>query len=153
MRQTRPGPRWRSISRQSLKPSSSISSQVRRLALFLVLAVVAADARILGVFQGEIIRGPYQVGKGRWIQLQSRNGFVRKVEITSATVSYDEEYPQTERAADPAQGLMMYTMVRVTAEQAKSKKGDGAWNATEVLILPANAGTNRTRVTVSAGGR
>jgi len=115
-----------------------------------VLFAVAADARILGVFQGEIIHGPYTVGKKKWIQLQSRNGFVRKVEITSAAISYDEDYPQQERISDPAEALMVYTMVRITAEQAKSKKGDGAWSATEIVILHTNVGTNRARVTSSA---
>ena len=124
---------------------------MRRLVFILVLVASTADARILGVFQGEIVHGPYLVGKKKWIDLQSRNGFVRKVEITSATVTYDDDYPREERVTDPATALMMYTVVRITAEQAKSKKGDGAWTATEILILPAKDGTNRTRATVSAG--
>jgi hypothetical protein len=125
---------------------------VKRLVIFLVLCVVMADARILGVFQGEIIHGPYTVGKAKWIDLQSRNGFVRKVEITTAAVTYDEDYPQEERVSDPTDALMMYTTVRITAEQAKSKKGDGAWKATEILILHENRGTSRTQVSTTAGG-
>ena len=126
---------------------------MRRLLLFVLLCSVVADARILGVFQGEIIHGPYSVGKHRWIQLQSRNGFVRKVEITSATVTYDEDYPVAERVSDPADALMMYAVVRVTAEQAKSKKGDGAWRATEILILPGKGGTNGAHATATAATR
>jgi hypothetical protein len=119
----------------------------------MVLCAIVADARILGVFQGEIIGGPYTVGKKKWIQLQSRNGFVRKVEITSATVTYDDDYPLAERVSDPADALMMYAVVRVTAEQAKSKKGDGAWSATEILILRGKGGTSGTRATATAARR
>jgi hypothetical protein len=149
---TKPGPASRFTNRQSLSPFLSISSEVRGLVLVIVMFAVAADARILGVFQGEIVHGPYTVGKKRWIQLQSRNGFVRKVEITNATVTYDDDYPQADRIANPSEALMTYTVVRITAEQAKSKKGDGAWNAVEILILPANVGTNRARVASSAAG-
>jgi hypothetical protein len=112
---------------------------------------MVAEARILGVFQGEIVAEPYKVGKGKWLALQSRNGFVRKVEITEASVTYDEDYPEKERQQDPARGLVPYTLIRVTAEQAKSEKGDGDWKATEILILPTQGGTKRTaQGTVSA---
>ena len=63
--------------------------------------------------------------------LRGRNGMARRVEISHAQVSYDEEVPAAERRPKPEEALVVGTEVRVTAEQGS----DGEWRASEVEIL------------------
>jgi hypothetical protein len=113
----------------------------------LLASVVASQARILGVFQGQIVRGPYVHNKGKWLVVQSRNGYVRKVEISRANIEYEEDFPASARRTKAEESLVEAIEVRITAERANSGKGDGDWKATEILILsPKTSGTERTFV-------
>jgi hypothetical protein len=131
------------------------SGMRERSALVLGLVLIAslvAQGRILGVFQGQIVREPYIHNKGKWLVVQSRNGFVRKVEISRAQIDYDEDFPTSARLTKAEQSLIESTEVRITAERLKSGKGDGDWQATEILILtPKSPGTNRTAGVFRAG--
>ena len=121
--------------------------QVRSLLVVgtvLALALLA-EGRILGVFQGQIVRKPYVQNQGKWLVVQSRNGFVRKVEISQAHVEYDDDFPATSRKSKAEQSLIETAEVRITAERTQSGRGDGDWRATEILILnPKSVGTDRT---------
>lgn len=119
-------------------------------ALFLLLTL-PSYARILGVFQGQVVEGPAQNARGRWLTVQSRNGYTRKVEITRAKFIYDASYPVKERQPRAERSVQLATLVRVTAEKDKSKQGDGAWRATEVLILPRPGSPAERRGARTAG--
>jgi hypothetical protein len=109
---------------------------MRRTSRILVamLALLAlgnvSDARILGVFQGKIIKATKSGGKS-YLFVQGRSGFVRKVDVAHATVEYDDDFPVSGRSAHPMDALIVATNVRVVAEQKKDN-----WLADEVLILP-----------------
>ena len=92
-----------------------------------------SDARILGVFQGKIIKATKSGGKS-YLFVQGRSGFVRKVDVAHATVEYDDDFPAAGRSQHPVDGLTVTTNVRVVAEQKKDN-----WLADEVLILPPTA--------------
>ena len=114
---------------------------MQKLSLAIVLAAVltqTASPKILGVFQGKIVQLPSARAAQKWVVIQSRNGFVRRVEISKAVFTYDEDFPVSARRQPPQRSLCEATEVRVTAIKAKSKKGDGAWSATEVLILSSD---------------
>ena len=100
-----------------------------------------ASAGILGVFQGKIVKNSaIHSGSGsktpeRWLYVQSRNGSVRRVNITKALVEYDDDVPPKHRRKNPAQSLRLATEVRITAEQDRTNDGSGDWQAQHVLIL------------------
>lgn len=90
----------------------------------LVLSPVA-QGKILGVFQGTIIKASKQ-----YLCVQGKSGFVRKVNVAHAVVEYDEQFPARGRRAHPTDGLKVAALVRITAEQKNQ-----SWQASEVLIL------------------
>lgn len=109
-----------------------IRPAVAVLLLTFVLSPLA-DAKILGVFQGKIIRKlPTRSGK-QWVYVEGKSGFVRKVDIAKAVVEYDDDFPTEARVAKPAQALTVSAEVRITAQQKKD-----VWLADEVLILAPN---------------
>jgi hypothetical protein len=99
------------------------------MVLLLIAASLVLNAGTPGSFRGTIVDGP-AAEKG-WIYIQGRNGMARRVEISHAQVSYDEEVPAAERRSKPEEALVVGTEVRVTAEQGS----DGEWKASEVEIL------------------
>jgi hypothetical protein len=96
------------------------------LLLTLLALLPSADARILGVFQGKIIK----TSNARLLFVQGKSGFVRRVDIRRATVEYDDDFPAAARTSRPQDALKVTTEVRITAEQKKD-----VWLADEVLIL------------------
>lgn len=96
------------------------------LLLALLTFLPSADARILGVFQGKIIRA----SNDKLLFVQGKSGFVRRVDIRRATVVYDDDFPEAARFSRPQDALKVTTEVRITAEQRKD-----VWLADEVLIL------------------
>ena len=105
-------------------------------ALILGLAILAFATP--GSFRGTIVDNPNAV-KG-WIYVQGRNGAARRVEISRAKILYDEDVPPAERRPKPEEALTPGAEVRVTAEQ----DSDGEWHATQVDILKAAVGTERS---------
>jgi hypothetical protein len=68
------------------------------------------------------------------IYVRSRNGMLRRVDISSASVSYGEAVPQEQRTAPAASALQPGVEIRVTAEQDSS----GEWRATQIQITAAS---------------
>ena len=89
-----------------------------------------ADAKILGVFQGKIIKTTTTRSGKLWLYVQGKTGFVRKVDVAKAVVEYDDDFPAAARIAKPARALTVSAEVRVTAQQKQD-----VWLADEVLIL------------------
>jgi hypothetical protein len=119
--------------------SSCIEISMRRLRMQFILLplILAACAALLagtpGSFRGTIVDAP-QSGTGKnWIYVQGRNGTARRVEISRADVSYDEDVPEANRVKNPSQALVPGAEVRVTAEQGS----DGEWTASTIEILKA----------------
>lgn len=108
----------------------------RLFALIVALPVLAVATP--GSFRGTIIDNPH-AAKG-WIYVQGRNGTARRVEISRAKILYDEDVPATERRPKPEDALIPGAEVRVTAEQGN----DGEWHASQVEILEAPVGTERS---------
>ena len=104
----------------------------RAIAVLLLTLILSplADAKILGVFQGKIIKTTTTRSGKQWLYVQGKTGFVRKVDVAKAVVEYDDDFPTEARIAKPAQALTVSADVRVTAQQ----KHD-VWLADEVLIL------------------
>lgn len=109
---------------------------LRAFALILALPILAGATP--GSFRGTIVDNPHPATG--WIYVQSRNGTARRVEISRAKVLYDEDVPAAQRRARPEDALTSGAEVRVTAEQDK----DGEWHATQVEILKAPVGTERS---------
>lgn len=86
-----------------------------------------------GSFRGVIVQGPPDGHGQHWIYVQAPNGTARRVDISGARVSYDEDVPAAERRSNPMEALTTGTEVRVTAEQGS----DGEWKASKVEILKA----------------
>ena len=113
---------------------------MRRLRIpFILLPLILASCATLlagtpGSFRGTIVDAPGSSGKN-WIYVQGRNGTARRVEISRADVSYDEDVPQANRVKDPSEALVPGAEVRVTAEQGS----DGEWTASTIEILKAAA--------------
>ncbi len=109
----------------------------RVFALVLGLAILAAATP--GSFRGTIVDNPNSA-KG-WIYVQGRKGTARRVEVSHATVTYDEDVPAIERSPNPQGALIPGTEVRVTAEQGS----DGEWHAERVEILGPAATTKESK--------
>lgn len=96
---------------------------------------VLANAGTPGSFRGTIVDGPHGAVGKNWIYVHSRNGMARRVDISHASVSYDESVPTATRLTKPEDALIAGAEVRVTAEQGS----DGEWKASRVEILKAAA--------------
>src|SRR5262249_36681510 len=84
----------------------------------------------IGIFQGLVVQGSSREA-GKYIYVQGKNGNLRRVKITDATVTYADSIPVSQRIKSPVECLREHPEVRVTAEQGK----DGEWKAREIVIL------------------
>jgi hypothetical protein len=109
---------------------------VSAVALAFSFAVFAGTP---GIFQGQVYRD--QNAASGWIYVQSRNGMLRKVEVSRARVVYSASVPAADRAKEPRQDLIQGAEVRVTAEQ----DGEGEWRASRVEILKTSRPQNRVQ--------
>lgn len=82
-----------------------------------------------GTFRGVVVRGPDQ--KSGWIYVAGRNDSLRRVEISRATVRYDDSVPVAVREKLARKSLVVGTEVRVTGEA----DGRGEWHASAIEIL------------------
>ena len=98
-----------------------------RTALLLLALSLPAGAGTPGIFRGTLMHSAD--GKPGWVYIQSRNGSMRRVEITHAQVTYANTVPARERAKKPS--ALQGAEVRVTAEQ----DGQGEWRARQIEIL------------------
>jgi hypothetical protein len=102
------------------------------LCLTLVLLSAPASAATPGLFLGTIVEeGHPEAAETGWIYVQGRNGGIRKVDISHASITYGDDVPARSRDSQPRGALVSGTEVRVTAEQGS----DGEWRATLVEIL------------------
>jgi hypothetical protein len=101
------------------------------LSSVLLLFSISLSAGTPGSFRGTVVDGPPSGSEKQWIYVQGRNGMARRVEISRATVSYDESVPAATRLPRPKDALVAGAEVRVIAEQGS----DGEWQATRVEIL------------------
>ncbi len=106
--------------------------------VFVLLLPVFAT---LGVFRGSVVKGP-DSGPG-WIYVKSRNGMVRRVEVSHAQVHYAREYPVSARKKSAGDALVEGAEVRVSAEQDDG----GEWRASDVEILPPGTMKSAPRTT------
>lgn len=97
--------------------------------IFGLTVVVSAGTPVS--FRGTIVDGPHDAHGKNWIYVQSKNGMARRVEISHAEISYDEDVLAADRVPRPEKALIAGAEVRVTAEQGS----DGEWRASSVEIL------------------
>lgn len=105
-----------------------------RVLPILLLCFVFASLPLLagsGTFRGTVIDPPAGFVTGKVLFVKSRNGVVRKVDVSSAAVVYGGSVPEASRDKKPASALKSGVDVRVTAEQGES----GDWQATQVEIV------------------
>jgi len=107
---------------------------------FLFIASVVGLAGTPGSFRGTIVDSPNGTAAKNWIYVQGRNGMARRVEISHARVSYDEDVPAADRRGRPEEALTAGTEVRVTAELGS----DGEWRASRIEILRAAVRSERS---------
>lgn len=99
--------------------------------LTLCLTVLPSLAATPGTFRGVVVEAPKTSRVEGWIFVKGKNGMLRRVEIKSATVHYEDTFPAAKRKAPPQESLKPGIEVRVTATQGK----DGEWHASEVEIV------------------
>jgi hypothetical protein len=125
-----------------------IESSMRVLSKMMVIfpAVLAFSVALVaglpGSFRGTIVEVPGSPSGKSWIYVQGRNGTARRVDISEASVTYDEGVPAAERRGNPAGTLTPGTEVRVTAEQGS----DGEWKASKIEILQTAVKSERSAV-------
>jgi hypothetical protein len=113
--------------------------------LWIVSIVLALCALLCagtpGSFRGTIVESTDATAPKNWIYVQGRNGMARRVDVSHARISYDEDVPAADRHSQPSDGLVPGVEVRVTAEQGS----DGEWRASRVEILKAPAKTQASQ--------
>jgi hypothetical protein len=111
-----------------------VDVRIAALALVVGLTTTLAFAGTPGEFRGVVgevaDRGP------NWIYVEGRNGMIRIVEISSAKVTYDSNFPQSRRRKVAANSLARGAEVRVTAEL----EDGGNWHASEIEIIRPGRG-------------
>ncbi len=109
-----------------------------RIAAFLVsllFVLPLGAAKTPGVFRGTLVENPTGTPITGYLFLRSRNGNVRRVEMSKAVVAYDESVPKEQQVQAASEALKPGADVRVTAEQ----EGDGEWHASRIEILASNS--------------
>ncbi|HEU5402461.1 MAG TPA: hypothetical protein VFU86_13945 [Terriglobales bacterium] len=107
---------------------------MRRVGLVLLtlcLAMLPSLADTPGTFRGIVVEAPAASRNDGWIFVKGKNGMLRKVEIKTAAVHYEDTFPAAKRKTPPKASLKPGIEVRVTATQGK----DGEWHASEVEIV------------------
>jgi len=95
---------------------------------FVFLATAFASS---GSFVGEIVNGPKLDTSRKWVFVQGPRGSSRKVDITTATISFSPDVPKRDREAPPENAVREGAQVRVTASQ----DDDGDWKASAVEVI------------------
>jgi hypothetical protein len=68
-----------------------------------------------GSFRGKVVEGVQGSRDAGWLYVQGRNGNIRRVDISHATVGYDEAVPAHQRKPSAREQLTPGAKVRVTA--------------------------------------
>src|SRR5512142_1314657 len=93
---------------------------------FLALALLFG---VPGSFRGVVVHGPDH--KPGWIYVAGRNESLRRVEVTKAVVTYDDDVPVHLRSRAPRQEIVEGAEIRVTGEPDSK----GEWHASEIEIV------------------
>ena len=102
------------------------------LTWLVVMAISLMDwAATPGSFRGTVVEGDHGSAAEGWLYVRSRNGSIRRVEISHASFGYDESVPADQRKPAAREQLDIGAEVRVTAEQGS----DGEWRASRIEIL------------------
>ncbi len=112
----------------------------RIAARFVVASIfcLVANAATSGSFRGTVVEGDKGAPTEGWLYVRGRNGSIRRVDISRATIAYDETVPAEQRKPSAREQLAIGAEVRITAEQ----DSDGEWRASRVeIIKPAPAGS------------
>ena len=121
---------------------------MRRAGLIAVLCLAGAIAGLaaLGIFQGQVVPAP-KGQDSKWLFVKSRNGNLRRVDISKAKVDYDDAIPKLRRQQAAKDALRPPVVVRVIADQDE----DGEWQAKKVLILALEPTEKKPSSRPSAG--
>lgn len=92
---------------------------------------MVAQAGTPGSFRGKVVDEGEGSQAAGWLYVQGRDGGIRRVDISHATIAYDEAVPAEQRKAAAHEQLTTGAEVRVTAEQ----DSNGEWHASRVDIL------------------
>ncbi|HWR15600.1 MAG TPA: hypothetical protein VN577_12280 [Terriglobales bacterium] len=84
-----------------------------------------------GSFTGQVVNGPNLESGKKWVFVQGPKGPTRRVEISTAKVTYSAAVPKAKREAKPEDGVREGAEVRLTANQDK----EGEWQASAIEIL------------------
>ncbi len=106
---------------------SSLAIGLLTVSMFCVLDYAGTP----GSFRGTVVEGDQGSPREGWLYIRSKNGSIRRVDISQATVGYDEAVPADQRKATAREQLVIGAEVRVTAEQGS----DGEWRALRVEIV------------------
>ena len=108
--------------------------RLRQFASYFVLLgalCTLSQAGTPGSFRGKVVEGAQGTSDAGWLYVQGRDGSVRRVDISHASVGYDDTVPADQRKPAAREQLAAGAEVRVTAEQGR----DGEWRASRVDIL------------------
>jgi hypothetical protein len=95
-----------------------------------------AQAATPGSFRGTVVEGEKGAPREGWLYIRGRNGSIRRVDISQASVAYDETVPADQRKSAAREQLVIGAEVRVIAEEGS----DGEWRASRIeIIKPATA--------------
>jgi hypothetical protein len=123
---------WRGI---EFRMNRKYSTRLVTLLAALLFVVPALSAKTSGVFRGILVENPHGQTPDGFVYLRARNGTMRKVETSKATVAYDESVPKEQQTGAAAEALKPGADVRITAEQ----EGDGEWHASRIDIMGSQA--------------
>jgi hypothetical protein len=91
----------------------------------------SAQAATPGSFRGTVVEGENGAPQVGWLYVRGKNGSIRRVDISHATVTYDEDVPADSRKSSAREQLVVGAEVRITAEQDR----DGEWRASRIEII------------------
>jgi hypothetical protein len=115
-----------------------------QLVSVVLLFAASGFAGSSGTFLGTMIT----TDDDHWIYVQSKNGALRRVDISSARVTYEAGVPR-ERRQDPAvRALKPGVEIRVTAEQ----DAKGEWRASQIEITGVSADMSGGNSPANHGG-
>jgi hypothetical protein len=115
--------------------ASNIDMMRRATQIWLLLLVFASGlhAGPSGTFLGTLVSASASASEAHWIYVKGKNGVIRRVEISTAKVTYAEGVPREQRRQPAATALQPGTEIRVTASQDSS----GEWRASRIEITSA----------------
>jgi hypothetical protein len=108
-----------------------IMKRAALLLLTLCLMALPSCAGTAGIFRGVVVEAPAASRSDGWIFVKGKNGMMRRVEIKSAVVHYEEDFPAAKRKNPPKSSLKPGIEVRITATQGT----DGEWHASDIEIV------------------